>query len=78
MAKRAGWLGRLGNRLSRMEARLNERRAEVEAENAGAAPVPVTAPTAPAPPAAGPAPRIPTEHPDHLPYPPAPRGRPTR
>lgn len=76
MAKRAGWLGRLGNRLSRMEARLNERRAEVEAENAGAAPVPVTAPTAPAPPAAGPAPRISAEHPDHLPYPPAPRGRP--
>ncbi|MGW0390312.1 AI-2E family transporter [Streptomyces sp. NPDC003042] len=32
MAKRAGWLGRLGSRLSRMEARLQERRAEVEAE----------------------------------------------
>ncbi|MGW7440249.1 AI-2E family transporter [Streptomyces sp. NPDC054849] len=35
MAKRAGWLGRLGNRLNRMEARLNERRAEVEAETSG-------------------------------------------
>ncbi|MCJ1677877.1 AI-2E family transporter [Streptomyces sp. APSN-46.1] len=35
MAKRAGWLGRLGNRLSRMEARLDERRAEVEAETSG-------------------------------------------
>ncbi|MEU8778774.1 AI-2E family transporter [Streptomyces sp. NPDC048606] len=34
MAKRAGWLGRLGSRLSRMEARLDERRAEVEAESA--------------------------------------------
>ncbi|MFJ9338060.1 AI-2E family transporter [Streptomyces sp. NPDC101733] len=32
MAKRAGWLGRLGNRLTRMEARLDERRAEVAAE----------------------------------------------
>ncbi|MEV8534500.1 AI-2E family transporter [Streptomyces sp. NPDC051211] len=35
MAKRAGWLGRLGNKLNRMEARLNERRAEVEAEARG-------------------------------------------
>ncbi|CAM5373443.1 AI-2E family transporter [Streptomyces avidinii] len=35
MAKREGWLGRLGNRLNRMEARLNERRAEVEAEASG-------------------------------------------
>lgn len=43
MAKRAGWLGRLGNRLSRMEARLQERRAEVEAESILAAPVAVTA-----------------------------------
>ncbi|MEU3313060.1 AI-2E family transporter [Streptomyces sp. NPDC006687] len=32
MAKRTGWLGRLGTGLSRMEARLNERRAEVAAE----------------------------------------------
>ncbi|KIF03914.1 membrane protein [Streptomyces sp. RSD-27] len=32
MAKRTGWLGRLGRGLSRMEARLDERRAEVEAE----------------------------------------------
>ncbi|WP_046775914.1 AI-2E family transporter [Streptomyces yangpuensis] len=30
MAKREGWLGRLGSRLTAMEARLNERRAEVE------------------------------------------------
>ncbi|WP_405529323.1 AI-2E family transporter [Streptomyces avidinii] len=35
MAKREGWLGRLGNRLNRMEARLAERRAEVEAETSG-------------------------------------------
>ncbi|MGW5851899.1 AI-2E family transporter [Streptomyces sp. NPDC055254] len=35
MAKRAGWLGRLGRRLNRMEARLDERRAEVEAEARG-------------------------------------------
>ncbi|KOG53258.1 membrane protein [Streptomyces virginiae] len=35
MAMREGWLGRLGNRLNRMEARLNERRAEVEAESSG-------------------------------------------
>lgn len=35
MAKREGWLGRLGNKLNRMEARLNERRAEVEAETRG-------------------------------------------
>ncbi|MFJ7588798.1 AI-2E family transporter [Streptomyces sp. NPDC097617] len=38
MAKREGWLGRLGNRLNRMEARLNERRAEVEAETSGELP----------------------------------------
>lgn len=52
MAKREGWLGRLGNKLNRMEARLNERRAEVEAETTGdprgaAAP----GPAAPEPPA---------------------------
>ncbi|MBZ9597808.1 AI-2E family transporter [Streptomyces yangpuensis] len=35
MAKREGWLGRLGSRLTAMEARLNERRAEVEAESGG-------------------------------------------
>ncbi|OLZ66065.1 AI-2E family transporter [Streptomyces amritsarensis] len=40
MAKREGWLGRLGNRLTEMEARLNERRAEVEAETAGDLPEP--------------------------------------
>ncbi|WP_030774567.1 AI-2E family transporter [Streptomyces sp. NRRL F-2664] len=38
MAKREGWLGRLGNRLNAMEARLNERRAEVEAETGGDVP----------------------------------------
>ncbi|MFE2552420.1 AI-2E family transporter [Streptomyces sp. NPDC059355] len=43
MAKRAGWLGRLGNRLSRVEARLQARRAEVEAESIGAAAVPAGA-----------------------------------
>ncbi|WP_327737119.1 AI-2E family transporter [Streptomyces nojiriensis] len=41
MAKREGWLGRLGNKLNRMEARLNERRAEVEAETSGDLPRPV-------------------------------------
>ncbi|WP_037883608.1 MULTISPECIES: AI-2E family transporter [unclassified Streptomyces] len=40
MAKREGWLGRLGNKLNRMEARLNERRAEVEAETSGDLPGP--------------------------------------
>ncbi|MFD6970233.1 AI-2E family transporter [Streptomyces sp. NPDC059949] len=52
MAKRAGWLGRLGNRLNRMEARLNERRASVEAETSGNLPGPVApgqAPAAPGP-----------------------------
>ncbi|MER6448559.1 AI-2E family transporter [Streptomyces venezuelae] len=39
MAKREGWLGRLGNKLNRMEARLNERRAEVEAETSGDLPL---------------------------------------
>ncbi|MEU9717562.1 AI-2E family transporter [Streptomyces sp. NPDC047976] len=45
MAKRAGWLGRLGSRLSRMEAALDERRAEVEAEAAGEPPLPASAST---------------------------------
>ncbi len=44
MSKTAGWLGRLGNRLNRMEARLNARRAEVEAETMGARPVPAAVP----------------------------------
>ncbi|MER8094543.1 AI-2E family transporter [Streptomyces goshikiensis] len=35
MVNTAGWIGRLGSRLSRMEARLDERRAEVEAETMG-------------------------------------------
>ncbi|MGW0362243.1 AI-2E family transporter [Streptomyces sp. NPDC002990] len=35
MAKRAGWLGRVGSRLNRMEERLHARRAEVEAEARG-------------------------------------------
>ncbi|MEV6729384.1 AI-2E family transporter [Streptomyces sp. NPDC051364] len=86
MAKRAGWLGRLGNRLSRMEARLQERRAEVEAESILAAPVPVTAGGAArtsvgtrggagAP--AAPAPSTPAEQPGHPhPHPPALHGRP--
>ncbi|MEU3722044.1 AI-2E family transporter [Streptomyces sp. NPDC031705] len=49
MAKRAGWLGRLGSRLSRMEARLHERRAEVEAEDAGEPPLPASVVAAPVP-----------------------------
>ncbi|MFJ6483199.1 MULTISPECIES: AI-2E family transporter [unclassified Streptomyces] len=40
MAMKEGWLGRLGNKLNRMEARLNERRAEVEAETSGDLPHP--------------------------------------
>ncbi|MFF4097926.1 AI-2E family transporter [Streptomyces sp. NPDC001903] len=91
MAKRAGWLGRLGNRLSRMEARLQARRAEVEAETIGAAAVPPgasgAAPSsagtgagaaAAAPAATAPAqePGTPAEHPGHVPHPPALRGRP--
>lgn len=49
MAKRAGWLGRLGSRLNRMEARLDERRAEVEAEARGDLPGPGGLPHAVAP-----------------------------
>ncbi|MEU6294418.1 AI-2E family transporter [Streptomyces erythrochromogenes] len=53
MAKREGWLGRLGNRLTEMEARLNARRAEVEAETGGELQGPArqaaAAPEAPAP-----------------------------
>ncbi|KJY46388.1 membrane protein, partial [Streptomyces sp. NRRL S-444] len=88
MAKRAGWLGRLGNRLSRMEAQLQARRAEVEAESIGAAPIPVAAPVAartgagagaaagtPAAPAPTPEPGAPAEQPGH-PHPPVLRGRP--
>ncbi|WP_405712178.1 AI-2E family transporter [Streptomyces xanthophaeus] len=58
MAKRAGWLGRLGNRLHRMEARLNERRAEVEAESTGELPrraAPAPEPAVAAQPVAAPA-----------------------
>ncbi|MFF4266775.1 AI-2E family transporter [Streptomyces virginiae] len=47
MAKREGWLGRLGNELNRMEARLNERRAEVEAETSGDLPHPAGSGRAP-------------------------------
>ncbi|WP_327416076.1 AI-2E family transporter [Streptomyces sp. NBC_01233] len=67
MAKREGWLGRLGNKLNRMEARLNERRAEVEAETSGdlrgtAEPAPAAPePPAPEPPVA--APPAPAPHP---------------
>ncbi|MFJ3907396.1 AI-2E family transporter [Streptomyces vinaceus] len=86
MVKRAGWLGRLGNRLSRMEARLQARRAEVEAESIGAAAVPATA-TAPADASAGagsggqaPDPSAPAGehpgHPAHTPHPATLRGRP--
>ncbi|OEJ33522.1 AI-2E family transporter [Streptomyces subrutilus] len=51
MVKREGWLGRLGSRLNRMEARLDERRAEVEAEARGD--LPRSAPTGRAPAPAG-------------------------
>ncbi|MFF5702235.1 AI-2E family transporter [Streptomyces sp. NPDC012794] len=54
MAKRAGWLGQLGSRLSRMEAALHERRAEVEAEVAGEAPLPASPVAAPVPGGAAP------------------------
>ncbi|MER6214834.1 MULTISPECIES: AI-2E family transporter [unclassified Streptomyces] len=47
MAKRTGWLGRLGTGLSRMEARLNERRAEVAAEAEADAEPPLPAGSAP-------------------------------
>ncbi|WP_330332366.1 AI-2E family transporter [Streptomyces sp. NBC_00536] len=49
MSKWAAWLGRLGRGLSQVEAKLDERRAEVEAENAEpavVAPAPVPAPVA--------------------------------
>lgn len=46
MAKSTGWLGRLGHKLSSMEARLDERRAEVEAETSGDMPVRPAAPAA--------------------------------
>ncbi|WAZ23856.1 AI-2E family transporter [Streptomyces cinnabarinus] len=49
MARVPGWLGRLGAGLTRMEKRLDERRAEVERESADPAPAPT--PKAPAPPA---------------------------
>ncbi|CAM5565439.1 AI-2E family transporter [Streptomyces avidinii] len=48
MAKSAGWLGRLGHKLSSMEARLDERRAEVEAETAPSADADGAASAAPA------------------------------
>ncbi|MGW6706577.1 AI-2E family transporter [Streptomyces sp. NPDC054956] len=48
MAKSAGWLGRLGNKLSHVEARLAERRAEVEAETSGDLPVRPAHPPRPA------------------------------
>ncbi|MEF2528055.1 MULTISPECIES: AI-2E family transporter [Streptomyces] len=76
MAKRPGWLGRLGSRLSRMEARLEARRASVEAETAGVDPV--AAPASAAAPAVAPAPAVPDApaapcgHPVH----PGPDGRP--
>ncbi|MFE2170656.1 AI-2E family transporter [Streptomyces sp. NPDC059447] len=54
MSKTAGWLGRLGRRLNRMEAALDERRAEIAAEARGDLPgrdVPVPAPERERPPA---------------------------
>ncbi|MFD7263882.1 AI-2E family transporter [Streptomyces sp. NPDC059874] len=69
MSKRAGWLGRLGSRLNRMEAALDERRAEVAAEARGDRPGPAVPPE-PAPPvpvrapAAAPAPVALPERPD--------------
>ncbi|MFD0354993.1 AI-2E family transporter [Streptomyces sp. NPDC127110] len=56
MAKRAGWLGRLGSRLSRMEAALDERRAEVAAEAAGEPPLPASASASASTPASASAP----------------------
>ncbi|OKK20797.1 hypothetical protein AMK16_10265 [Streptomyces sp. CB00455] len=53
MTKRAGWLGRLGNRLNRMEALLHERRAEVEAETGGELPGRAASGREPAPAASG-------------------------
>ncbi|MET9882353.1 AI-2E family transporter [Streptomyces sp. NPDC006430] len=87
MSKTAGWLGRLGNRLNRMEARLNARRAEVEAEAMGARPVPAAVPAAAAVPAGvgsgadasvSPTPGAFAAHREHLdrPGPPGPRERP--
>ncbi|MFD3541751.1 AI-2E family transporter [Streptomyces sp. NPDC058662] len=68
MAKRAGWLGRLGRRLNRMEARLDERRAEVEAEARGDLPRPAAVERAPADPGSAavavPAPRRAPERPE--------------
>ncbi|MFE9932861.1 AI-2E family transporter [Streptomyces sp. NPDC005533] len=80
MAKREGWLGRLGNRLNRMEARLNERRAEVEAESGEGLRAPAAAAPAPAAPepsaaaAAAPAPAV--AAPPAPAHPPAVPGRP--
>ncbi|MFE2330276.1 AI-2E family transporter [Streptomyces sp. NPDC059385] len=54
MSKTAGWLGRLGRRLNRMEAALDERRAEIAAEARGDLPgrdVPVPVPERERPPA---------------------------
>ncbi|RKT06645.1 putative PurR-regulated permease PerM [Streptomyces sp. 3211.6] len=66
MAKMTGWLGRLGRGLSRMEARLDERRAEVEAEaEADVEPLPLPAAAAPGAPApAGPEEPPPPVRPD--------------
>ncbi|MFJ2820057.1 AI-2E family transporter [Streptomyces toxytricini] len=76
MAKRPGWLGRLGSRLSRMEARLEARRASVEADTADVETAAAPA-AAPAGPAAAPAavPDAPAAHCGH-PVHPGPDGRP--
>ncbi|MBT2455932.1 AI-2E family transporter [Streptomyces sp. ISL-86] len=78
MTKRAGWLGRLGSRLNRMEALLNERRAEVEAETAGVPRTPVAVPVVPPVPEVPAAPTVaaPPAHVDGVPVGGGPRERP--
>ncbi|MGI5445260.1 AI-2E family transporter [Streptomyces sp. CA-243310] len=56
MSKRAGWLGRVGRKLSQVEARLDERRAEVEAETSDDRPVAQAPTTLPPPGSTGPLP----------------------
>ncbi|MFK0254435.1 AI-2E family transporter [Streptomyces sp. NPDC090445] len=85
MANRAGWLGRLANRLSRMEAGLAARRAVVESEGEGGSEGEGKG-GGPARPAAGPptpAPGTSAEHPDRPGHPgrtadPAPTALPER
>ncbi|MER5775812.1 AI-2E family transporter [Streptomyces sp. NPDC002039] len=59
MSKRAGWLGRIGRKLSQVEARLDERRAEVEAETSDDRPAPQASPSPlPSPGSTGPVPDV--------------------